>query len=417
MVATAERLFSSLTFVAGMSKMSTYAVHIPDEVKEVMDDLLDFMEFDCPFIEEVVSAAFAGWAAARTNPCWGCSAIPGQGERFLHCSPCKEMGTRSYFCSQHCYASSWKRHKRWHCKLREDMQEHRAEELQSAASSRLALWRFSASTCDNPIQDSVEEYGLLVKYAAGILSTQPGRAARHLRKAIAMDCHNPRAYGVLGSALLTMGNVRGGFRLQMEALQRFNPLTEAWVMSAACAMHHYRLPECAEEPCPPWWNDEALKALTACMVDLMPNYFRLHELRAFVLAGGGFELTGFTAPPFDATPRTTEELRAAGASYQRAAQLDIDNDKEYYADCANCCVRAARLAKSGGPIIVTRVLPRCLLSFSQTVAWQAKLEEEGTHFSEWLEGTLIITERTASQPVKHCAKNKKRNDRRKGKRK
>ena len=64
---------------------------------------------------------------------------------------------------------------------------------------------------------------------------------------------------------------------------------------------------------PEWWNDEALKALSARVVRAAPNDQATNAMRAIVLSGG--------LGAWGAGPRSAAELREAATHYDRAAAL------------------------------------------------------------------------------------------------
>ena len=57
----------------------------------------------------------------------------------------------------------------------------------------------------------------------------------------------------------------------LEAKERYAVGSELWAEATAMAFDKLRLEQCAEVTKPEWWNDEALKALSARVVRAAPN--------------------------------------------------------------------------------------------------------------------------------------------------
>ena len=64
---------------------------------------------------------------------------------------------------------------------------------------------------------------------------------------------------------------------------------------------------------PEWWNDEALKALSARVVRAAPNDGAANLMRAVVLRG--------RCGAWEAGPRSAAELKEAATHYERSAAL------------------------------------------------------------------------------------------------
>ena len=92
---------------------------------------------------------------------------------------------------------------------------------------------------------------------------------------------------------------------------------------------------CAEVAKPEWWNDEALKVLSALVVRVAPDDLHANEMRAEVL-------NGYDGRAWEAGPRSAAELREAAAHYERAAALEpAPAVKAALADGAASCRRRA----------------------------------------------------------------------------
>ena len=70
---------------------------------------------------------------------------------------------------------------------------------------------------------------------------------------------------------------------------------------------------CAEAVKPEWWNDEALKALSASVVETLPNHNLAKQMRAHVLSG--------QCIAWKAGPRSAAELLEAALLFAQAAAM------------------------------------------------------------------------------------------------
>ena len=95
----------------------------------------------------------------------------------------------------------------------------------------------------------------------------------------------------------------------------------------------------AQVPClrrrahkPEWWNDEALKVLSARVVALAPNGHMPCAMRARLLCGDDL-----AKAPWNAGPRTAAEIKEAATWYRRAAAEGIPADKHHFEQLASGC--------------------------------------------------------------------------------
>jgi len=118
-------------------------------------------------------------------------------------------------------------------------------------------------------------------------------------------------------------------------MELFEDGAEHWAKAAASAFDLLKDPACHEVPKPGWWNDEALKALSARVVAVAPDGHTglSAAMRARVLIGDAL----FKAP-WNVGPRTAAEVKEAAAWYRRAAMLThAPSDKLLYDDLAREC--------------------------------------------------------------------------------
>ena len=89
--------------------------------------------------------------------------------------------------------------------------------------------------------------------------------------------------------------------------------SELWAWATANAFGKLRLKACSEVAKPEWWNDEALKALSAKVVRAAPNEVVANNMRALVLAG--------QCGALEAGPRSAAAFKEAAVYWERAAAL------------------------------------------------------------------------------------------------
>eukprot|EP00964_Phaeocystis_antarctica_P156304 scaffold125893_cov36-Phaeocystis_antarctica.AAC.1 len=89
------------------------------------------------------------------------------------------------------------------------------------------------------------------------------RAARAYREAIVLRPNRPAAYYNLGNALSASGHDMEAAQRYLEAKERWPVGSELWAKATANAFDMLKMQVCAEVAKPEWWNDEALKALSA----------------------------------------------------------------------------------------------------------------------------------------------------------
>ena len=139
------------------------------------------------------------------------------------------------------------------------------------------------------------------------------RAARAFREAIALRPDMPDAYYNFGAALANSGHAVEAAQRYLEAKERHLEGSEGWAHATAEAFDLLRPEECDEVAKPEWWNDEGLKALSARVVRVAPDYGQANQMRAGVLSG--------QSGAWEAGPRSAAKLKEAASHFDRAAAL------------------------------------------------------------------------------------------------
>ena len=108
----------------------------------------------------------------------------------------------------------------------------------------------------------------------------------------------------------------------LKAMELYEEGTKGWAEAAAESFDLLKHPDCDEEPKPEWWNDEALKALSARVVALAPDRHQPCAMRACVLVGDTFSKPHWKeGAHWNVGPRTAAEVKEAATWYRRAAML------------------------------------------------------------------------------------------------
>jgi len=106
--------------------------------------------------------------------------------------------------------------------------------------------------------------------------------------------------------------------MYLKAMELDEEGTEHWALAAAQAFDVLRQPACREMPKPEWWNDEALKVLSARVVAVAPDGHQQCAMRAVVLSGDAIYTTSWNAEP-----RTAAEIKESATWWRRCARVAL----------------------------------------------------------------------------------------------
>ena len=121
--------------------------------------------------------------------------------------------------------------------------------------------------------------------------------------------------------------------MYLKAMELFEDGTERWAVAAASVFDMLKDPDCAEAPKPEWWNDEALKALSARLVAAAPNDRNARMMRGSVLSG-----EAVFAQSWNAGPRTATDIKEAATSFRHAARVSYSQtDRRCDEERASLC--------------------------------------------------------------------------------
>jgi len=143
-------------------------------------------------------------------------------------------------------------------------------------------------------------------------------AAKAWRKMIKEWPDTPELHWNLAIALQHSYRYVEAAQMYLKALELHDKGTEYWAASAAAAFDLLRLDVCRDEPKPEWWNDEALKALSARVVAASPDKSQPCAMRACAMEGDALE-----EAVWNAGPRTAAEVKEAAEWWRRAAMATL----------------------------------------------------------------------------------------------
>ena len=269
---------------------------------------------------EAAKAAAPAPSVALNLACIGCARLPSDmdDEREKHpvCHKCvKRKLPTTYWCGLDCPANpfAWDLHATFHKEQREHQKacEDGGVTQRNHREAADEHARFAAQTGDK--YDAVLAEGL--RYTS---KEDWRRAARAYREAIALRLDRPEAYYNLGSVLFSAGHTVEAAQQFLEVMERACVRSELWAEATAEAFGLLMQKECEELAKPDWWNDKELKALSARVVSVVPNFAGANQMRAMVLIG---EYSAARASPKQARPRSAAELKKAAVYFNLCAAL------------------------------------------------------------------------------------------------
>ena len=252
---------------------------------------------------------------ALSLACIGCARLPSDmdDEREKHpiCDKCRdEKLPTTYLCGKNCPANpgAWELHGVFHKRVRKT---RKANEVGGAMQQRTREVAEREARSAAQTGDAYDE--LLAKGARYASKEDWRKAARACREAIALRPDKPVPYFNLGVALGQSGHDVEAAQRFLEARERWPVGSEDWAEATAKSFEILRQEESNEVAKPEWWNDEGLKALSARVVRVAPNYVPANIMRGAVLSGA--------VGAWEPGPRSAAELKGAATHFERAAAL------------------------------------------------------------------------------------------------
>ena len=247
--------------------------------------------------------------------CVNCAAAPPPHRRtWSRCTVCIERNLPStYYCGEECMNAHWPKHKEYHTVQKERMKQMRE-------AGRPERTRSASETAARDAEATGDE--LDKRFAAAVALNAEGdyhAAAKAWRKMIKEQPTLPEPYFNLATVLDQSDRDVEAAPMYLKAMELSEEGTERWAQAAASAFDLLKTSECDEVPKPEWWNDEALKALSARVVALAPDESSACIMRADVLTAGSTWQAG--GGSWDVGQRTAAEIKEAATWFRRAARM------------------------------------------------------------------------------------------------
>ena len=227
------------------------------------------------------------------------------------CTVCVARNLPStYYCGEECMNAHWPKHKVWH-KVQKERAKWRRE------GTLLEHDRSLAEAEARRAEATGSEYDK--RFAAAVALNTEGDshgAVKAWRKIIKQWPNAPDACHNLAIVLDRADRYVEAAQMFLNAMKLLEDGSKQWTQATASAFDVLKHPSCDEMPKPEWWNDEALKALSARVVALAPDSGDVCSMRAFVLSGDAVYKA-----PWKAGPRTAAEIKEAATWFRRGARF------------------------------------------------------------------------------------------------
>ena len=262
--------------------------------------------------------------------CVNCARPPPPHRRtWGRCTVCVERNLPStYYCGEECMNAHWPKHKAYHKEQKQRTEWRREDTV-------LELERSIIEKVARRAERTGNEYSkrLSAALAIGLEGDLHGEA-KAWRKIIKEWPAGPSPYHNLAVVLRESNHNAEAAQMFLKAMELWEDGTKQWAESAASAFDVLKTEDCHDAPKPEWWNDEAIKALSArVVVGLAPDGHMQCAMRARVLCGAALDKAHWNV-----RPRTTAEIKEAATWYRRAAMLTlVPSAKLDYEQYASWC--------------------------------------------------------------------------------
>ena len=254
---------------------------------------------------------------ALSLACIGCARLPSDmdDDREKHpiCKKCRDQKLpTTYWCGVNCPANpgAGKLHAAYHKEVKAD----RKLKVSEDGEDGLQLARETAEVQARRAAESGDKYHALLTEGLQYASKADWRrAGRCFRQAITLRPDQPEAYFNLGQVLSHSSHIAEAAQRFLEAKERYPVGSNNWAEATAEAYTMLGHKTGSETAKPEWWNDEALKALSASVVETLPNHNLAKQMRAHVLSG--------QCIAWKAGPRSAAELLEAALLFAQAAAM------------------------------------------------------------------------------------------------
>ena len=248
--------------------------------------------------------------AEESLACVNCRQSPPEGrDKWQCCRVCDEARLpATYYCGMYCMNAQWPEHKEWHQKMkgkeRMHMESHKMETYRSIAEDKARLAERTGDAYDKRFAAAM----------AHMAEDDNHAAAKAWRRMIKKWPEEDSPYNNLGVVLHRSDRNGESALMSVKAMEVDDEDTKTWANAAASAFFQLNRSDCNDVPKPEWWNDEALKALSARVLAVAPDERRLNLMRVYVLRGNA--VPGEKAL-WNAGPRTAAEIKEAATRLRR----------------------------------------------------------------------------------------------------
>jgi len=211
--------------------------------------------------------------------CVNCARPPPPHRRtWNRCVRCAELNLPStYYCGDECAQAHWPKHKVYHKEQKERAERRREGTVPDRERS-------IAEAEARDAEATGDEYDKRFAAAMALVAEEDLHAAAKAWRKIIKEwpAKESVAYRSLAVVLGRSDRSAESAQMYLKAMECSADGSENWAHSAAAAFDLLKLPECSEVPKPEWWNDEALKALSARVVAFAPDHSQACSMRACV---------------------------------------------------------------------------------------------------------------------------------------
>ena len=246
---------------------------------------------------------------AASLACACCGKEPEAGRKFASCELCvtRKLPTTRY-CSEACQAQHWKDggHKKWHAAIDKEQKMREKAGIVQCISDTADFRARKAERTGSEYDRVCAEGG------AHLANNHLRYAERSFRRCIELEPENAAAYFNMGYVRVRSCDYVGAAKLYLQGSELCQFDSPMWACCIASAFNVLDTDVCAEVPKPEWWNDDALKELSARVLAAAPDSPVAMVMRAQVLGGIG---------TWEAGHRTVAEIREAARQWRRASEL------------------------------------------------------------------------------------------------
>jgi len=248
---------------------------------------------------------------------------------------CAELNLPStYYCGDECAQAHWPKHKVYHKEQKQWLERMREGTMtENDRSTAEADARLAERTGCEHVKRCAAAVALMAE-------DNHNAAAKAWRKIIKQWPDEPTPHHNLAVVLQRSNHYAEAAPMFLKAMDLREEGTKEWAESAASVFNLLKSSDCHEVPKPEWWNDGALKDLSARVVAIAPDKCESCAMRGLVLRGVKGE--------WNAGPRTAAEIKEAATWIHRAARVArTAADKQRYDQIASRCDEVAdpQLAK------------------------------------------------------------------------